>query len=355
MNQNRDSVQMQGPVCPVPLRQYPEVVLGHGSGGQLSQELIEHLFVPAFDSPQLRQLGDAAVLSVNAGPVAMATDAFVVQPLFFPGGDIGCLAVHGTINDLAMMGAMPVALTAAFILEEGFSMETLAQVVRSMAQAARKAHVPIVAGDTKVVQRGHGDGCYITTTGLGVVPSGVAPAPQKAVPGDVILINGTIGNHGMAVMSVRQGLEFESPILSDTAPLHLLVQRILEVCPQVHVLRDPTRGGLAATLNEIAQAAQVGILLDEQNIPIQPAVQSACEMLGLDPLAVANEGKLIAVVPPQDAPKVLQVMREHPLGRQAAQIGQVVADHPGMVVARTPIGATRVITTQIGEALPRIC
>ncbi len=352
---NHSQTDFQGPVCPVPLRDYPEVVLGHGSGGQLTQELIAHLFVPAFGSPELEQLGDAAVLSLAGGQVALATDSFVVQPLFFPGGDIGQLAVHGTINDLAMMGAEPVALSAAFILEEGFSMETLARVVQSMARAAKAAGVSIVTGDTKVVQRGHGDGCYITTTGLGLVRSRVPPAPQRVVPGDAVLLSGTVADHGMAVMSVRQGLEFEAPIRSDTAPLHELVAAMFQACPEIHALRDPTRGGLAAALNEIAQAAGVGIQIDDQAVPVDPVVASACEMLGLDPLAVANEGKLVAFVPQEYASRVLEAMRNHPLGRRAALIGHAVADHPGTVVARTAVGATRVITTQLGEALPRIC
>ncbi len=352
---NDSQTDFQGPVCPVPLRDYPEVVLGHGSGGQLTQELIAHLFVPAFGSPELEQLGDAAVLSLAGGQVALATDSFVVQPLFFPGGDIGQLAVHGTINDLAMMGAKPVALAAAFILEEGFSMETLARVVQSMARAAKAAGVSIVTGDTKVVQRGHGDGCYITTTGLGLVRSRVPPAPQRVVPGDAVLLSGTVADHGMAVMSVRQGLEFEAPIRSDTAPLHELVAAMFQACPEIHALRDPTRGGLAAALNEIAQAAGVGIQIDDQAVPVDPVVASACEMLGLDPLAVANEGKLVAFVPQEHASRVLEAMRNHPLGRRAALIGHAVADHPGTVVARTAVGATRVITTQLGEALPRIC
>ncbi len=348
--------------CPVPLRHYPQIVLGHGSGGRMMAELIEHLFVPLFANPTLARLGDSAVLPLdglelrteNAG-LAFTTDAFVVQPLFFPGGDIGKLAVNGTINDLAMVGARPLALSAAFILEEGLALNDLGQIATSMARAAQVAGVPLITGDTKVVNKGHGDGVFITTSGLGLVPAGIQIGPDRARPGDAILVSGTLGDHGIAVMSMREGLEFETAIESDTAPLHTLVAELLAAVPDVRCLRDPTRGGLAATLNEFARASQAGILFDERAVPVRPAVRSACEMLGLDPFYVANEGKLVAVIPPEKAEIALMTMRRHPLGQDAAIIGQVVADHPGVVAARTLIGSTRVVDLPAGELLPRIC
>ncbi len=346
--------------CPLPLQDHPNIILGHGGGGKLSGDLVKHLFLPAFQNEALAGLGDAAVIDLAeqglAGArLALSTDSFVVSPLFFPGGDIGELAVNGTVNDLSMSGARPLYLTAGFILEEGLSLDTLGRIVESMAAAAREAGVALVAGDTKVVEKGHGDGVYINTSGVGIIPQGVDIGPQRAAPGDVVLVSGTIGDHGMAIMSVREGLAFETDIRSDTAALNGLVAAILEACPDVHTLRDPTRGGVASALNEIAQAAGVGIVLDEQRIPVNPAVRSACEMLGMDPIYVANEGKLLAIVPESCGEAVLQAMRAHPLGRQAAVIGQVTDRHPGMLVARTGIGGTRVISMQIGEQLPRIC
>ncbi len=342
--------------CPLPLRDYPEIVLGHGGGGQLSSELLEHLFLPAFRNPALEERNDAAVLQLGDARIAIATDSFVVRPLFFPGGNIGELAVHGTINDLAMVGARPCCLSAAFIIEEGFPMEQLARITHAMGRAAEAAGVPIVTGDTKVVEHGHGDGCYINTTGIGRITSDLRLGPRRLVPGDRIVLSGTIADHGMAIMSVREGLEFEAPIESDTAPLHELVETVVEQAgTEIRAMRDPTRGGVAASLNEFASQSGLGIEIDDQAIPVAPAVQSACEILGIDPLAVANEGKLLAVVAPDAAEDVVHAMQRHRLGCRAAIIGQVVRDHPGMVVARTAIGATRVITTQIGEALPRIC
>lgn len=345
----------QGLQCPVPLQDYPQIILGHGGGGKLSAELVEHIFLPAFRNKTLEALPDSAVIEVPAGRLAFSTDSYVVQPLFFPGGCIGDLAVHGTINDLAMSGARPLYLSAGFILEEGFPVVQLKQIADRMGAAAAAAGVTIVTGDTKVVERGHGDGCYINTAGIGVVRAGIELRPSAARPGDVVLVSGTMGDHGMAVMSVREGLEFEAPIASDTAALHELVQLILEASPQVRVMRDPTRGGLAASLNEIAMASQCGIVLNEQAIPVQDVVRAACEILGLDPLLVANEGKLVAIVPKEDADRVLAAMRAHPLGRQAARIGSIVAEHASLVVAKTPLGATRVVTVPLGEQLPRIC
>ena len=342
--------------CPLPLVGYPTIVMGHGGGGKLGNELVEHLFLPAFRNPALENLGDAAVLDLGSGRIAMSTDSFVVQPLFFPGGSIGELAVNGTVNDLAVSGAEPRFLSASFILEEGFPLSQLAAIVEAMARAAANAAVQIVTGDTKVVERGHGDGCYINTAGVGVLRTGITVGPHRAQPGDAILVSGTVGDHGMAIMSVREGLEFESPIRSDCAALNGMIAEVLTAAgTAVHAMRDPTRGGLASTLNEIAQASGVGIALDEPKLPVRVEVQSACELLGLDPVYVANEGKAVFFVAPEAADQVLAVLRAHPLGRDAAQIGQVTAEHPRMLVARTSMGANRVIPIQIGEQLPRIC
>ncbi|MEZ6096834.1 MAG: hydrogenase expression/formation protein HypE [Pirellulaceae bacterium] len=348
-------VQFKGLQCPVPLRDYPNVILGHGGGGKLSAELIEHVFLPAFGSKHNRCLADSTTLMLPGSRIAMTTDSYVVQPLFFPGGSIGDLAVNGTVNDLAMSGAKPLYLTAGFIIEEGFSIEKLIRIAQDMAMAADRAGVAIVAGDTKVVERGHGDGCYINTSGVGCLDTNLNISPDRALPGDVVIVSGTIGDHGLAVMSVREGLEFESPIRSDSAALNGMVEQMLAVTQEIHVLRDPTRGGVATSLNEIAQASGCGIVLEEQAIPVDPAVQSACEFLGLDPMLVANEGKLIAVVPEEFAQTVLAVMQQHPLGKNAAMIGKVVEDKHKLVVARTPVGATRIVTVPIGEQLPRIC
>lgn len=341
--------------CPVPLRDYPAIVMGHGGGGRLSAELVEHLFLPAFDDATLAQLTDAAVLEPPVGRMSLTTDSFVVRPLFFPGGSIGDLAVNGTVNDLAMTGARPLYLTAGFILEEGLPLATLGAIVERMRDAARAAGVRIVAGDTKVVNRGHGDGCYINTAGVGVVPAGVSLSPRAARPGDVVLVSGTIGDHGTAIMSVREGLEFETVIQSDCAPLHGLVADLLAAAPGTRVLRDATRGGVATVLMEIAGASAAGILLDERRLPVRAEVRAVCEMLGLDPLFVANEGKLVAIVPAAEADRALAALRAHPFGAEAEAIGEVLGDHPGMVLARTVIGATRVVPPHLGEQLPRIC
>ena len=342
--------------CPLPLADYPTIVMGHGGGGKLGSELVEHLFLPAFRNPALENLGDAAVFDLPAGKLAISTDSFVVQPLFFPGGSIGELAVNGTVNDLAVSGAIPRFLSASFILEEGLPLAQLAAIVEAMARAAAAAGVQIVTGDTKVVERGHGDGCYISTAGVGVLRPGIAVGPHRAQPGDTVLVSGTLGDHGMAVMSVREGLEFESPIRSDCAALSGLIADVLDAAgAAVHAMRDPTRGGLASTLNEIALASDVGIEIDEASLPVRQEVQSACELLGLDPVYVANEGKAVFFVAPEAADRVLEVLRAHPLGRQAARIGQVTAAHKRMLVARTAMGANRVIHMQIGEQLPRIC
>jgi hydrogenase expression/formation protein HypE len=342
--------------CPIPIADYPAVTLAHGGGGRLSQMLIERMFVPAFANQALEVLHDGAILEVEGARLAFSTDSFTVSPLFFPGGDIGSLAVHGTVNDLAMCGAQPMALSTGFILEEGLAMDELWRVVQSMRQAASEVGVAIVTGDTKVVERGKGDGLFINTAGIGIVPPGVHISPTHASPGDVVLINGPIAEHGMAVMSVREGLEFETELKSDSAPLADLVSVALAAGGEhVHVLRDPTRGGVASALNEIAARARVGVHLDEDRIPVGEAVRGACELLGLDPLYVANEGKCIAIVAAHSADAVLDALRGHPLGRSAEVIGKIVADHPGRVYMRSRIGGQRVVDMLSGEQLPRIC
>ena len=341
--------------CPLPLRDYPSIVLGHGGGGKLSSELIEYIFVPAFRNPALEVMADSSVLPAAAGRLAFSTDSYVVQPLFFPGGCIGDLAVHGTVNDLSMSGAKPLYLSAGFILEEGFPLSHLAAIVDRMAAAAREAGVQIVTGDTKVVEKGHGDGCYINTAGIGVLADGIQIDPTRARPDDVVILSGTIGDHGMAIMSVREGLEFETIIRSDSAALNGMVTSLLQYTPHIHAMRDPTRGGLASSLNEIAMQSNVGILIDERRLPVLPDVQSACDLLGMDPVYVPNEGKMIAIVDPSVADEVLARMREDEHGSNAAIIGKVTSMHPGMLAARTAIGGTRIIPLQIGEQIPRIC
>ncbi len=340
--------------CPLPLRNYPAIVMGHGGGGQLTADLIEHLFLPAF-GPGTRELGDAALVRAPGRRLAFSTDSYVVRPLVFPGGDIGQLAVNGTINDLAMMGAQPIALSTGFILEEGLPMTLLATIAHAMGVAARIAGVPLATGDTKVVDRGHGDGMYINTSGIGSVPDDVLIGPTRARPSDVVIVSGDIGAHGMAIMSVREGLTFDGQLESDTAPLNGLVHSMLRESNNIHVLRDPTRGGVGSSLNEIAKASQVGILIDENSVPMQEPVRAACEMLGMDPLYVANEGKLIAIVASEDAERVLACMHRHRYGTRAAIIGRVTDQHAGMVAARTALGTTRMVPMQIGEQLPRIC
>ncbi|MFC8451422.1 hydrogenase expression/formation protein HypE [Kitasatospora sp. NPDC057223] len=341
--------------CPLPLRDHPRVVMGHGGGGAMSAELVEHIFAPAFGGQVLASLGDSAALTLGGARLAFSTDSFVVRPLFFPGGSIGDLAVNGTVNDLAMSGARPAYLSCAFILEEGVEMSVVARVAQALGEAARRAGVEVVTGDTKVVEAGHGDGIYLNTAGIGLIPAGVDIRAQRAAPGDVVIVSGDIGVHGVAVMSVREGLEFGVAVESDCAALGGLVETMLAVTPDLHVLRDPTRGGLGAALNEIAVAAGVGVVVQERSIPVPPAVANACALLGLDPMYVANEGKLVAFVPREHADAVLDAMRAHPLGARAAVIGECVPDHPGMVVARTGLGGTRVVDLPIGEQLPRIC
>jgi len=347
-----------GWTCPLPLKNYPTIVMGHGSGGKMMNDLIAHLFAPLFDNDLLGQMGDSTALdmaSLNAGRLAFSTDSFVVSPIIFPGGDIGDLAVNGTVNDIAMSGAKPLYLSVGFILEEGLAMETLGQIAASTARAAKEAEVLVVTGDTKVVNKGHGDGIFINTSGIGVIPENVNIAPNLARPGDMIIVSGTMGDHGMAIMSKREGLEFGSQIVSDTAPLHGMIVEMLEVTKEIHCLRDATRGGLSAVLNELAGVSKVGIEFEETKVPVNPAVNAACEMLGLDPFYIANEGKLVAIVAPEDADAVLEIMHTHQYGKEAAIIGTVTESHPKLVVAKTAIGGSRVVDLPAGELLPRIC
>ncbi|WP_442817245.1 hydrogenase expression/formation protein HypE [Streptomyces sp. NBC_01216] len=349
------TLDITGWTCPAPLRDRPRIVMGHGGGGALSAELVEHLFAPAFGGELLSQMGDSATLTLGGARLAFSTDSYVVRPLFFPGGSIGDLAVNGTVNDLAMSGAEPAYLSCGFILEEGVEVAVVARVAEALGAAARAAGVEVATGDTKVVEAGHGDGIYLNTAGIGVVPDGVDLRPQRVRPGDVVIVSGEIGLHGVAIMSVREGLEFGVDIESDCAALGGLVRSMLAVTPDVHVLRDPTRGGLAASLNEIAAASGTGVVIEETKVPVPPAVANACAILGLDPLYVANEGKLVAFVPREQADAVLDALRAHPLGRHAAVIGEAVEAHPGLVVARTGFGGTRVVDLPLGEQLPRIC
>ncbi len=336
-------------------------MLGHGSGGRLTTELVQRTFLPAFRNDVLSALEDQATLSLSGlldgsgQRLAFTTDSYVVRPLFFPGGDIGSLSIHGTVNDLAVGGALPLFLSAAFILEEGLPMKDLERIVASMRAACDESGVMLVTGDTKVVDRGKGDQVFITTSGIGLVPAGRQLSIHSARSGDRVLVSGTIGDHGIAIMSVREGIEFETALESDSTSLVSLTQLILTSCPTVRCMRDPTRGGLSSAVNELAAASQVGVKLMESAIPLRQEVRAACEMLGLDPLYVANEGKLIAVVPAADAARLLEVMREHPLGRNAAIVGDVVAEHPGLVTMKLPLGGERIINLLAGEQLPRIC
>ncbi|MDO8892569.1 MAG: hydrogenase expression/formation protein HypE [Sulfurimicrobium sp.] len=335
--------------------EHGRVDMTHGSGGRAMAQMVEELFLDAFDNEYLRQLNDQASFSVPAGRMVMATDSHVVTPLFFPGGDIGSLSVHGTLNDVAMSGARPLYLSAGFILEEGFPLADLKRIVDSMAAASREAGVPIVTGDTKVVERGKADGVFINTTGIGIVPEGVHISGELAQPGDRILLSGFMGDHGVAVMSQRENLKFSSAILSDTAALHELVAAMVAAVPGIHCLRDPTRGGVATTLNELARQSGVGMLIQEKALPVREAVSATCEYLGLDPLYVANEGKLVAICSAQDAPLLLESMKNHPLGRDAAIIGEVVEDSHNFVQMETSFGGKRIVDWLSGEQLPRIC
>lgn len=352
-----------GWTCPLPLRDHDRVVLGHGGGGKLSAELVEHLFLPAFApaaavapvAGPVAERPDAAEVRAGGARLAFSTDSYVVRPLFFPGGCIGDLAVNGTVNDVAMRGAAPLAISAGFILEEGVELEVLGRVVVEMGRASSEAGVPVVTGDTKVVDRGAADGLYINTSGIGLIPDGVDIRPTRAAPGDRVIVSGPIGLHGIAVLSQREGLAFGTGLASDSAPLHGLVAAMVAAVADLHVLRDPTRGGLAASLCEIAATAGVGIEYDEVSLPVPDEVAAACSFLGLDPMSVANEGKLVAIVADGDVDAVMAAMVAHPYGAEARVIGRVSADHPGTVVARTRLGARRVVDLPLGEQLPRIC
>ncbi|MBL8776826.1 MAG: hydrogenase expression/formation protein HypE [Acidimicrobiales bacterium] len=356
-----ERLDLEGWTCPLPLRDHDRIVLGHGGGGVLSGELIEHLFLPAFgEAAAAATPTDSAVLELGAvaggGRLAFTTDSYVVQPLFFPGGDIGDLAVNGTVNDLAMSGAVPIALSTAFVLEEGLELDVLGRVATSMGRAATAAGVQLVTGDTKVVERGHGDGLYVTTAGVGLVPAGVDLRPERIRPGDAVIVSGPIGRHGVAVLSVREGLEFGTQLVSDTAPLNGVVAEMVRAAgPHLHALRDLTRGGLAASLTELAATAGVGISLTESAIPVPEEVRAACGFLGLDPIHVANEGTLVAFVAPEGVDDVLAAMAATDIGRHAVVVGQVRDERPGVVLARTTLGATRIIDRPLGEQLPRIC
>jgi len=342
-------------ICPTPIATRERIVLGHGSGGRLSAELMRDVFLPAFSNPLLDRMDDQAIFEIGRERIAFTTDSFVVKPLLFPGGDIGSLAVHGTINDLAMGGARPLYLSAAFILEEGLATETLRAIALSMARAAAAAGVAIVTGDTKVVERGKGDGLYINTTGIGVVYQGARLSASNARPGDCVILSGAIGDHGIAIMAQREGLEFETEIESDSAPLHELVGDMLDVSTSIRCLRDPTRGGLSSALNEIAATSGVSIHIDESKILIRDDVRGACELLGLDPLYVANEGKLVAIVAPEAAEEIVRAMRRNEHGRDAAIIGTVGDQHAGLVTMKTAFGSTRIVDLLAGDQLPRIC
>lgn len=351
-----ETANVEGAVCAPPLPHDEQIVMGHGAGGRMSHQLIRKAFLPAFQNPALDAGNDAALVMPDSHQrLSISTDAHVVSPLFFPGGDIGRLAVCGTVNDVSMLGARPLYLTAGFILEEGLSMDVLQRVIESMREAAEEANVQIVAGDTKVVQRGKADGLYITTTGVGVVREGVDVSGANARAGDAVILSGTIGDHGIAVLGARGELGFESSIQSDIAPLNHLIEAMLDASPHIHVLRDPTRGGLATTLNEIAAQSNVGILLDEMSLPIRPEVGAACEMLGFDPLYIANEGKLVCLVPREDAGKVLDVMKKTLYGEGAVIIGELTEEPRNRVLLKTAIGSTRVVDVLAGEMLPRIC
>lgn len=349
-------LDVEGWTCPLPLRDRDNVVMGHGGGGRLTAELVEHLFLPAFGAAGPSGPGDSAVLEIAGSRLAFSTDSYVVQPLLFPGGSIGDLAVNGTVNDLAMSGAVPLYLSCGFILEEGLSLRVLQQVAADMGAAALAAGVQLVTGDTKVVDTGHGDGLFVNTAGIGLVPAGVRIGPAQVRVGDAVLVSGPIGLHGIAIMSVRDGLEFGTVVQSDTAALGALVAAMLAAVPgAVHALRDPTRGGVAASLNELAVEAGVGVELVERAIPVPPAVAAGCSLLGLDPLYVANEGRLVALVDPAAVDQLLEVMQARPEGQGACRIGTVMAAHPGVLVVRTGIGGTRIVDLPLGEQLPRIC
>jgi hydrogenase expression/formation protein HypE len=352
---SRNSAKDFTPVCPIPIQQYPHVLMAHGGGGRLMHQLIGKMFLAAFRNPILVTQHDAAVVELTGKRIAFTTDSYVVRPISFPGGDIGSMAVYGTVNDLAMAGARPLYLSAAFILEEGLPMETLWKIVTSMQKAAANCGVQIITGDTKVVDKGKGDGLFINTAGIGIIEHEQKIAPQNVQPGDVILVNGDLGRHGMAIMAVREGLQFESAIKSDSAPVHEIVLQLLKAGIEIHCLRDLTRGGLASALNEIAEAARVRIEVAEKAVPVREDVHAACEMLGLDPLHVACEGRFIVFVAAKDAERALQIMRGHAMGAGVTAIGKVIESDSPLVTLKSAIGVNRILDMPSGEQLPRIC
>ena len=353
---NNNPLSIEGAVCPVPLPHNDQIVMGHGSGGRMTQDLIHKVFQPYFSNPALDANNDFAIVGGNfTKRIAISTDAHIVSPIFFPGGDIGRLAICGTVNDVAMSGADPVAITASFIIEEGFPISDLARIANSMAIAAKEANVFIAAGDTKVVEKGKADGVFISTTGIGFIPQGIDIGGKNAVAGDAVIISGSMGDHGMAVLTARGDLGLEMQINSDVAPLNMMIHQLVNEIQDIHVLRDPTRGGLATTLNEIASQSGVNITIDETSIPVKPLVSSACELLGFDPLYVANEGKMIVIVPEKYAQKTLEILHGHDYGKEAALIGTVNLEPKSRVLLRTQIGSNRILDVMAGEMLPRIC
>ena len=343
------------PVCPIPMSQYPQVLMAHGGGGKLMHQLLENVFGKAFGNPILDARHDSAQFEVPSGKLAMTTDSYVVHPLFFPGGDIGSMAVHGTVNDLAMSGARPLYLTSAFIIEEGLPMETLWRVVCSMRDATQRCGVQVITGDTKVVDKGRGDNLFINTAGIGVIEHSLTITPQNVQPGDAVIVSGDLGRHGMAIMAVREGLQFESAIESDSAPVHQVVLELIKAGIEIHCLRDLTRGGMASALNEIAEAAGLRIVVDEKLIPVREDVHAACEILGLDPLHVACEGRFVAFVAAKDARRALEIMKAHESGTGAAHIASAQVGSPPVVVLKSTLGASRILDMPSGEQLPRIC
>ena len=352
---NEGMINKNGFSCPMPINNYEHILLAHGGGGRLSHSLIQEFFIEQFNNPSLNAQHDGAVFTIDGTKLAFTTDSYVVQPVFFPGGNIGELAVNGTINDLAMCGAKPIYISAGLIIEEGLLMEDLWKIVQSMKKAAESAGVQIVTGDTKVVEHGKGDKIFINTSGIGIIDNNIDISPQRCSVGDNIIINGRIAEHGIAILSARENFEFVTKIQSDTVPLNGLVSDILKASKNIHVLRDPTRGGLSSSLNEIAVSSNTGIIIEENKIPITEEVKGACEILGFDPLYIANEGKMLVFVPPEDTGKVLSAMLAHPLGRESAIVGKVIEENPGIVVMKTSLGSTRIVDMMTGEQLPRIC
>ncbi len=355
MNKKNLDAIAGGLACPIPISEYEKILLAHGGGGTLSHQLIQKMFFSQLDNPLLNTGHDGAIFKITGSRMAFSTDSYVVRPIFFPGGDIGELAINGTVNDLAMCGAKPLYLSLSFIIEEGLPMEDLWKIVQSISESAKEAGVEVVTGDTKVVDRGKGDKIFINTSGVGVVYDGINVSPQRIQPGDKIILSGKIAEHGIAILSAREEFDFETDVKSDTAPLNGLVESIINVCPEIHVMRDPTRGGVSSALNEIAESANLGIYIEEDNIPIADPIKAICEILGLDPLYIANEGKLLAIIPENKESIVLKMMQNHQYGKDSRIIGEVTTDNPGKLIMKTSIGSHRIVDMLSGEQLPRIC